>query len=234
MLKNKLIIGLIPAKIKSVGLKNKNLKRINGKSLTEIAIMNAVKSKYLDKVYVTTNSNKISLLSKKYKTSLIKRPESLCNNTAGSEKVITHFIKNLKQSENKLDTIIVYLQPTSPLRDFKDIDKAIKVFLSAKNNSLISVSKLDSKFLKTVELKKGTLYEANQNLLTKNRQELDKFYYLDGFIFIFTIKKFLKSKNFLNKSTPFYTSTEKSIDVDDLKTFNLAKRIMEKKNEDCK
>lgn len=229
MLKDKLIIGLIPAKKKSVGLKNKNLKKINGKSLTEIAIINAVKSKYLDKVYVTTNSNKISLLSKKYKTGLIVRPESLCNNTAGSEKVIAHFIKSLKKQENKLDTVIVYLQPTSPLRSFKDIDKAIKIFLNSKNDSLISVSKLDSKFLKTVELKKNLLYEQNRNHLTKNRQELDKFYYLDGFIFIFTIKKFLKSKNFLNKSTPFYTSSKKSADIDDLKTFKLVKKIMEKK-----
>lgn len=229
MLKNKLIIGLIPAKIKSVGLKNKNLKRINGKSLTEIAIMNAAKSKYLDKIYVTTNSNKISLLSKKYKTGLIIRPESLCTNTAGSEKVIAHFIRNLKQSEHNPDTIIVYLQPTSPLRNFRDIDKAINIFLNSKNDSLISVSKVDSKFLKTVELKNDTLYASNENFLTKNRQELDKFYYLDGFIFIFTIKKFLKSKNFLNKSTPFYTSTKKSIDVDDIKSFKLAKKIMEKK-----
>lgn len=229
MFKNKLIIGLIPAKIKSVGLKNKNFKKINGKSLTEIAIMNAVKSKYLDKIYVTTNSNKISVLSKKYKTGLITRPESLCTNTASSEKVIAHFIRNLTKAENKPDTIIVYLQPTSPLRNFKDIDKAINIFLNSKNDSLISVSKLDSKFLKTVELKNDTLIGSNQNILSKNRQEFNKFYYLDGFIFIFTIKKFLKSKNFLNKSTPFYTSTKKSIDVDDIKTFKLAKKIMEKK-----
>ena len=229
MQKDKLIIGLIPAKKKSVGLKNKNLKRIKGKSLTEIAIMNAVKSKYLDKVYVTTNSKRISLLSKKYQTGLIVRPESLCTNTASSEKVIAHFIKNLKQSENKLNTAIVYLQPTSPLRDFKDIDRAIKIFLNSKNDSLISVSKLDSKFLKTVELKKNLLYEINQNLLTKNRQELDKFYYLDGFIFIFTIKKFLQSKNFLNKSIPFFTNVKKSTDIDDLNAFKYVKRIMEKK-----
>jgi len=228
MLKKKLFIGLIPAKKKSVGLKNKNLKKINGKSLTEIAIMNAVKSKYLDKVFVSTNSKIISALTKKYNVGLIKRPEILCNNSVSSEKVISHFIKNLKKSKSNLDITIVYLQPTSPLRNYRDIDEAIEIYINSKDDSLISVSKLDSKFLKTVELKNNSLYELNKKILTKNRQELGNFYYLDGFIFLFTIRKFLKSRNFLNKSTPFYTNRKKAIDVDDLISFKAAKKILEK------
>jgi CMP-N,N'-diacetyllegionaminic acid synthase len=228
MLNKKLIVGLIPAKKLSLGLKNKNLRKINGKSLAEIAIMNATKSKYLDKVYVSTNSKKIFNISKNYKVNLIKRPESLCNNFAGSEEVISHFIKKLKKSEKKLDTTIVYLQPTSPLRSHKDIDRAIKIFLNSKEESLVSVTRLNNKFLKTVELKNNSLYELNKKTLTKNRQELSNFYYLDGFIFLFTIRKFLKSRNFLNKSTPFYTNRKKAIDVDDLISFKAAKKILEK------
>ena len=65
-IKKNYTIALIPAKKISRGLKNKNMRKINGKSLSEIAIMNAKKSKYIDKIYVSTDSKKISLLAKKY------------------------------------------------------------------------------------------------------------------------------------------------------------------------
>lgn len=228
MPKRRLIIGLIPAKKKSKGLKNKNLKKINGKSLTEIAIINAINSKYIDQIYVSTNSQQISKLAQKYKVNLIKRPNRLCLDKTESKEVISHFISSLPNSQSKLNNIIIYLQPTSPLRTSRDIDKAIEIYKRKKNNSLVSVSKLDSKFLKVVQLKKNILYEANKNYLTMNRQSLQNFYYLDGFIFIFSINKFLNNKSFLNKSLPYYTPQNKSIDIDNYNSYKEAKKILEK------
>ena len=62
----------------------------------------------------------------------------------------------------------------------------------------------------------------------KNRQELNNFYYLDGFMFIFTIRKFVNSKNFLDKSAPFFTNEKKSIDIDDFASFKIAKKNFKK------
>ena len=230
MSKKNLIIGLIPAKKKSRGLKNKNLKKIKGKSLTEIAVINAINSKYIDKVYISTNSKQISKIAQKYKVGLIKRPDNLCRDDTESREVISHFIKCLPKTENNLKNIIVYLQPTSPLRTGKDIDKAIETYKRKKNQSLISVSKLEPKFLKTVQLKNDILHEINKNYLTMNRQNLKNFYYLDGFIFIFNIKKFMNKKSFLNKSSPYYTPQKKSIDIDNYSSYLKAKKILENEN----
>jgi CMP-N-acetylneuraminic acid synthetase len=229
-IKKNYTIALIPAKKISRGLKNKNMRKINGKSLSEIAIMNAKKSKYIDKIYVSTDSKKISLLAKKYDVNLINRPSYLCQDHTESKKVIMHFIKNLPILEKKKNNTIVYLQPTSPLRNYKDIDKAIKNFNLKKSDSLISVSKLDSKFLKVVKLDNNILTELNRNMLTKNRQKLNNFYFLDGFIFIFTIKKFLEQKNFLNKSIPYFTPKLKSIDIDNYSSYKYAKEILKNEN----
>ena len=100
-IKKNYTIALIPAKKISRGLKNKNMRKINGKSLSEIAIMNAKKSKYIDKIYVSTDSKKISLLAKKYAVNLINRPNYLCQDHTESKKVIMHFIQNLPISEKK-------------------------------------------------------------------------------------------------------------------------------------
>ena len=109
-IKKNYMIALIPAKKISRGLKNKNMRKINGKSLSEIAIMNALNSKYIDKVYVSTNSPKISKIAQKYKVGLIKRPNNLCRDDTESKKVIYHFIKCLSKPENYLNNIIVQVQ----------------------------------------------------------------------------------------------------------------------------
>ena len=63
-----------------------------------------------------------------------------------------------------------------------------------------------------------------------NRQNLKNFYYLDGFIFIFNIKKFMNKKSFLNKSSPYYTPQKKSIDIDNYSSYLKAKKILENEN----
>jgi CMP-N-acetylneuraminic acid synthetase len=59
MFKTKSILGIIPARSGSKGIKKKNLKKIGNLSLFEIAIKNSKNSKYLDKIIVTTDDPKI-------------------------------------------------------------------------------------------------------------------------------------------------------------------------------
>ena len=61
------ILGLVPARAGSVGLKNKNILKINGKTLVEYAIDVGLKSKRITKVLVSTDSKKIVAISKKKK-----------------------------------------------------------------------------------------------------------------------------------------------------------------------
>ena len=64
MINNCDVIGLIPAKKNSKGLKNKNIKKIKGLTLFEITAISSKKSKYIDNTYVTTDSNKSDLAKK--------------------------------------------------------------------------------------------------------------------------------------------------------------------------
>ena len=61
----KKILGVIPARGNSRGIKNKNLLKINGKSLIEIAIENAKKSKKITKIIFSSDSNKLINEAKK-------------------------------------------------------------------------------------------------------------------------------------------------------------------------
>ena len=59
MYKKKKILGIIPARKGSKSIKNKNLLKINNKTLIEIAINSAKKSKFLSDIVVTSDNLKI-------------------------------------------------------------------------------------------------------------------------------------------------------------------------------
>ena len=63
-----IVLGIIPARSGSKGVKNKNIKKINNKTLIEIAYLAAKKSKIFTEIIVSTDSDKYKkLLEKKNK-----------------------------------------------------------------------------------------------------------------------------------------------------------------------
>ena len=78
------VIALIPAKKNSKGLKNKNLKKLNNISLVELSIIESKKSKLIDKIYLSSDSDKILNIGKNLKIDTIKRNKSLCTFSANA------------------------------------------------------------------------------------------------------------------------------------------------------
>ena len=66
MYKNKKILALIPARGGSKGLPGKNIKMLSGKPLIAWSIEQALASRYIDKVVVSTESKKIASVAKRY------------------------------------------------------------------------------------------------------------------------------------------------------------------------
>ena len=58
-----MLIGLIPARGETKGIKRKNIKEIFGKPLIAWTIRQALESKYLDRVIVSTDDDEIANIS---------------------------------------------------------------------------------------------------------------------------------------------------------------------------
>jgi CMP-N-acetylneuraminic acid synthetase len=115
------------------------------------------------------------------------------------------------------------LQPTSPLRNANDIDKAIIKIVNKKALCLISVyrSKIPQKF--PININKKLISKVRINSKKNNN------YYLNGAIYIANINYFIKKKSFYSKkSIPFFMLKKRSIDVDNIKEFNQAKKYLKK------
>lgn len=219
MIENNKILALIPARGKSVELKKKNIKNFFKKPLIKWTIDAVKKSKLIDKVVVSTDSQKILKIANQYKfVSLSKRPKKLSTRYANMYDVIRHEIK-----KNPGYDIIILLQPTSPLRSPSDIDKSLKLMLQKKRKSCVSFVEIKYRPELMYQInKKHNLKKFKKTKLILNRQEVDKYFYPSGDIYISYISSFFKKKSFLDKNTfPFIIEKHKSIDIDDIYDFKL-------------
>lgn len=216
-------LGIIPARGGSKRLPRKNLLNLNGKPLIAWTIEAAKKSKYLDKIILSTDDDEISSVGLNYNIDVpFKRPKYLSGDNASTIDVIFHTLNYIKSNNMKYDCIVL-LQPTSPLRDEKEIDLSIEYFMNKNAHSIISVSKLKHPIEWAKKLPKDL---SMTNFLYKNKrsQDYEPHYLINGAIYIVRTIKFIKEKQifFPSKCFAYKMSEHKSIDIDDEFDFNLA------------
>ena len=118
---NNNFLAIIPARSGSERLPDKNKLNLCGKPLISWTIEAAKRSKYIDKIAVTSDDSEILKIAKKSSVEIIVRPYELVSNSATSVDVIKHSLESLDTYE-----YVILLQPTSPLRNYQHIDESIK------------------------------------------------------------------------------------------------------------
>lgn len=212
---------IITARKGSKRLKNKNLIILNKKPLIYWTIKYAKKIKEIKKIIVSTDSNKILKKSNQFGlTTKWLRPKNLANDDTLSEEVVKHAYKKEKNNGFNADAIIL-LQPTSPFRTLKSIQKAISIFKKEPNIPLISVFKLKHP-------KKILAMSNNKLSLIGIKKEL---FMPNGSILIINTKQAMKTKNYLSKKLNFVIlpGVKENIDIDDIQDLNLSKILSKTK-----
>lgn len=127
------IVAVIPARGGSKRIPRKNIRNFCGKSLIAWTILGALKSKYLDRVIVSTDDKEIARIAKRYGAEVpFLRPAELAIPTIGIEPTLKHVYEWLLKNENYKADALVLLMPTSPLRQTHHIDEAIEIFKKKK------------------------------------------------------------------------------------------------------
>lgn len=232
MLRNKKICCIITARKNSKGLKQKNFRKINNKPIFFYPIRAAKKSKYVDKIFFNSDCKSMCNKAKLYGANIsFIRPKNLATSKTKSSKVLIHQIK--KDNLEKQFDYLLLLEPTSPLTNSNDIDKAIKklVYHSKKYTSLISVAKstTPNSFL-SFSVKGKKLYANNiKEFYTTRRQDFPKRVYIDGSLYLSSVKDFMIYKSFFQKNTTFITLEKfKNFQIDDFTDYEIVKFLMKK------
>ena len=226
MSKTPSFLAIIPARGGSKRLPRKNILNLNGKPLIAYTIEASLQSKYITKTIVSSDDDEILNIAKKHGSNIIKRPFNLATDTSTSFDAIEHTILNQKE---RYDYIIL-LQPTSPLRTYKDIDGAVELLLNKDADAIISTCEVDHPVQWNMQIDETlNISKSIQTINSKRSQDQSKHYRLNGAIYITKTKELLEEKTFfLNKNIYSYImKKENSVDIDNHLDFMVVKNILE-------
>lgn len=202
-----MILGFIPARGGSKGVPDKNIKMINGKPLIVWTIEKALQSELLDKVIVSTDSDKIAGIARGAGAEILMRPAALATDTASTQDVMAHALHHVPAD------ILVLLQPTSPCRREGLIDECIREFQSGAYDSLATGFWCDYK-------------EYGTNTLP--RQQIQGFFYDDGNVYVIKAENILRGDRYGQKKGRKIISRYENAEIDDAYDFWLLEQILKK------
>jgi CMP-N,N'-diacetyllegionaminic acid synthase len=210
------VLAIIPARGGSKGIPHKNIQNLAGKPLISYTILAAKKSKYIDKIVVSTDDEKTAKISISYGAEVPSlRPKKISQDDSSTIKAVKHTLQFLKTNQSYIPDMILILQPTSPLRTTKLIDNTISVLGKSRSSCAITVSKIKKHPFSAFWLKTGLLKPFKQNFTNYNRrQKYPDLYFPTGDVYAFwhdTIKKY--DSIYGPKIKPVIVNTE-NIDID--------------------
>lgn len=231
MISENSVIAIITARGGSKGLPGKNLKELCGKPLIAWTIEKALKSKYLDKVIVSTENDEIAEISKEYGADVpFMRPEKLATDTASSIDVVVHALEYFKDEHGQLFDYVVLLEPTSPLREDNDIDDMLEKLNNKRYefDSVISIGKVSEHPSIVKRIKENNIEPYCTELLqTSRRQDNDLAFFPYGVAYIVKTSSLYDEKTFYTKRCTYYTIKRyQNYEIDDVYDFLCVENVM--------
>lgn len=222
-------IAIIPARSGSKGVKDKNIRDLCGKPLMAYTIEAAIESEEFEEIMVSTDSEKYAEIARQYGANVpFLRSAATSSDRASSWDMVEEVLNGYKQCGREFDTFCL-LQPTSPLRSADDITGAYQVYRQKADFAVVSVCEAEHSPMWCGHLPKNGEFIGfvNQENMIQ-RQTSDKFYRLNGAIYIVNIHKFEKNRFLYQKGSFAYIMSQKtSVDIDTEIDFRLAEILLE-------
>lgn len=231
------ILAIIPARGGSKGVPGKNIRPLAGKPLLCWTIEEAKKSKYISRVIVNTDDEKIAQVAKSFDAEIFTRPKNLAEDLTEDLPVFLHHLSELKKSES-LPDIVVDLRATTPLRRANRIDEGIKLLIDSgrkKADSVRAVSLATKHPYKMWKLENGFLrplfssVDGLKEPYNAPRQILPKIFQNNGAMNAFWSETILEKKSMTgDKVLALPMEDWESINIDSEFDFLYAEYLMKK------
>ena len=220
-------LAIIPARSGSKGIKDKNIKLINGKESFRYTLEPLIKSN-IDKIFFSTDSiNYLNLYKKYYDKNKDVTGDYIRNSNISDDKsIFTDYVNNCLDYLKKKGDIIknfIILQPTSLFRTTEQINKIIKFH---KENNYITVKSVSP----VIQTPYYMLYDDNSQVVTNkhfNRQEHKDIYILNGAYYIYSLNRFLSNEQTFIK---YVMKKYESFDLDDSFDLKIIKLLLKNIN----
>ena len=232
----KRVLGIVPARGGSKGIKNKNIVNLNGKPLISYTIEVALNAKTLTDVIVSTDSPVIQRMAIALGAEApFLRPKELATDTAESYGVVLHALEYIEKHNGVEYDAIVLLQPTTPFRETKLIDKAVNTLFATGADSVISVVDVGASHpirMYTIEGDNNLVsFTGNHERSMMPRQSLPSVYIRSGCIYATTRSCIYNQSTLIGEiSKALIVDKKYAINIDDHDDLELARIKMRKQN----
>ena len=221
--KNKVLV-IIPARSGSKGIKNKNIKIIQKKPLLAHSIIYAKRCKFIDRIVVSTDSNKYANIARKFKADVpFLRSKKLSGDKVKDYPVIRNCLKISEKYYKTLFDYIILLRPTSPFREKLLIEKGLKKLhndkFSTSIRSVIQTKRHPYRHWKIIKKRKMISIIPNvKEPYNIPRQQLPKIFFQTGDIEIVKRKTIMDGSISGTRVIPLIVKSFYDIDtIDDIK-----------------
>ena len=227
------IVALIPARSGSKGVPGKNIKPLAGFPLIAYSIKAALKSKLIDRVIVSTDSEEYANIAREYGAEVpFLRPSELSGDKAADTDFFKHAIDWFIENEGEVPEYFAHLRPTTPLREPNVIDAALKSFIGSDFTALRSVHKMTESSYKSFEIEDGKLKclcGGNFDIESANlaRQAYPSTYDANGYIDVVRSEMVIQ-KNLIHSDRVQAYVTDVSYEIDELSDIDFLEYLINK------
>lgn len=227
-----MILCTICARGGSKGVPNKNIRELSGKPLIAHTIEQAVSTKFIDRVVVSTDAEKIANIARQYGAEVpFLRPQSLATDDAPKLPVIQHAVRYYIENLNFKPDYVIDLDPTSPLRISDDIEKCLNLIMNDFNCDSVITGYRSNKnpYFNMVEIDpKGFAYLSKKTeKQVIRRQDAPIVYAMNASIYVWKTEVLLNQTRIVSgKMKLIEMPKERSIDIDTGIDFKLVELIM--------
>lgn len=223
---NKKILALVPIKEHSSRIPGKNLKDLAGKPMMAYILETLKKIKRLDRMVVSTESDKVAAIAKKYGADVpFKRPSSLTLPDVITHDVVKHAMAELEKQGYVPDYLLL-VYTTSPLLKAERIEQAIDIALDRDSDTVLSGT-YDKGHYWREEIGGWVRFYP---ITAKNSQFQEPLVKENGAICLVKVSSFLKRQLGADKADVLIMEKDENIDVDYPEDFAAVEAILLEKN----
>lgn len=213
MIASKRVLAIIPARGGSKGVPRKNIRKVAGKPLIAWTIEAAKNSRHIDRLVLSSDDAEIIEVARTWECEApFVRPAELAQDDTPGIDPVLHVLGELPGYD-----YVVLLQPTSPLRNAGDIDGGIEMCHGGRAPACVSVveSAQNPYWMYSIDGYRHLLPLMKDEGFSR-RQDLPKFYVLNGAVYVADCRWLAQSRTFLAPETLAYEMpAARSLDIDD-------------------
>ncbi len=236
MYKGYKILAVVTARGGSKGLPGKNIKELNGMPLIGWTLEQTGHSRYLDEVFVSTDSEEIAGVSERlgYRVPSL-RPARLAQDGTSSMDVLEYTISFLEKEGKRFDYVML-LEPTSPLRKKEDIDNIIALAAEhPEKDGVISVGEVHGEhpsIVKKISPEGLVAPYIEDGPSVYQRQQCDRAYFPYGVGYLIRIPRLMEAHTiYTDRMLPYYIERWQNYEIDDIYDFVCIESIMKMERE---